>query len=147
MKTKTHRVIAFIVVLAVLSSMMMPVFAADTDSGISPQASYYINSYWASSTGGTGSITINFGIVATGIMTSLGAQSVHIYNANGTLVKSFYSSTTSGMLGSNRASYSSSVTYNGATSGAKYYAVVTLKASNSTGGDSGTYTTSYATAK
>lgn len=147
MKAKAHRLVAVIIVLAVLSSMMMPVFAANADSGISPQASYYINSYWASASGGTGSIKVSFSITATGQMTSLGAMYIRIYNSSGTLVKTFDGYTTSGMLASGRYSYSSSVTYNGAVSGAKYYAVVTFEASNASGGDSGTYTTSYATAK
>lgn len=147
MKAKTRRLIAMIVVLATLCTMAVPVFAVNADSGISPQASYYISAVSASASGGTGSIRVNFNITATGWMTSLGAQYVEIYNSNDTLVKTFYASTTSGMLASNRTSYSSSVTYNGATKGAKYYAVVTFKASNSSGGDSDTYTTGYATAK
>lgn len=147
MRTKAHRLTAVVVVLVVLCSMIMPVFAENTDSGISPQASYYINAVSASASGGTGSITISFNITATGKMTSLGAQSVLIYNSSGTLVKSFYATSTTGMLASDRFSYASSVTYSGATTGARYYAVVTFKASNSSGGDSTTYTTSYATAK
>lgn len=146
MRTKSHRLIAMIVVLAALCSMMMPVSAANTAPGISPQASYYITSVYAYATGGTGSITVTFNMTATGKMTSLGAQKVRIYDANDTLVKTFDGYTTAGMLSSGY-SYSSSVTYNGAKSGAKYYAVVTFKASNSTGGDSDTYTTGYATAK
>lgn len=147
MKTKGHRLSTLVVALAVLCSMVTPVLAVNTDPGISPQASYYITSVYASATGGTGSITVNFSIVPTGKMTSLGAQKVQIYNYNDTLVKTFYASTTPGMLASDRYSYSSSVTYNGATKGAKYYAVVTFEAANSTGGDSDTYTTGYATAK
>ena len=147
MRTKLHRLTAVIVVLAVLSSMMMPVFATNADSGISPQASYYITSDYAFVSGGSRSITVHFNITATGMMTSLGASKVDIYDYSDTLVKTFYATTTSGMLASNRTSYSSTVTYGDARTGAKYYAVVTFKASNSSGGDSTTYTTSYATAK
>ena len=143
MKAKAHRFIAVLLLLATLCSMMVPVFAVDTDPGISPQASYYINSVYAYATGGTGSITVNFNIAAAGKMTSLGAQYVQIYNSKGTCIKTFDCYSTSGMLGSGY-SYSSSVTYKYATSGAKYYAVVTFEASNS---DSTTYTTSYTTAK
>lgn len=147
MRTKAHRLIAVSIVLAVLCSMMTPVLAANTDPGISPQASYYITSYWATATGGTGSIKVSFSITATGKMTNLGAMYVQIYNSSGTLVKTFNGYTTDGMLVSGKTAHSSSVTYNGATSGTKYYAVVTFEASNASGGDSGTYTTSYATAK
>lgn len=146
MNKKMRRLIAVTVILVTLCTMMMPAFAANTDPGVSPQASYYITSDWASVSGGTGSITVSFSISATGKMTSLGAQYIDIYNASGTCVKTFKSSTTSGMLTSGY-SHSSSVTYTGATSGARYYAVVTFKASNSSGGDSTTYTTGYATAK
>lgn len=147
MKAKAHRLVAVVVVLAVLCSMMIPVFATDADSGIDPQASYYINSVYAYVTGGSRSITVNFSITATGQMTSLGAQRIEIYDYSNTLVKTYYGTTTEGMLASNRYSYSGSVTYGDARTGAKYYAVVTLKASNSSGGDSDTYTTGYATAK
>ena len=147
MRTKAHRLIAATIVLAVLCSLMMPVLAVNTDSGISPQASYYITSDYAYVTGGTGSITVSFNITATGWMTSLGAQYIEIYNSSGTLVKTYNGYTTAGMLASNRTSYSSSVTYNGATKGTRYYAVVTFEAANSSGGDSTTYTTGYATAK
>lgn len=98
MRTKTHRLIAVIVVIATLCTIMVPVFAADDDSGLSPQASYYINSYWASASGGPGSIKVSFGIVATGKMTSLGAMKIQILNSSGTVVKTFYASETSGML-------------------------------------------------
>lgn len=147
MRTKTQRLLAIFVILATLCTVMAPVFASDDDAGISPQASYYINSYWASASAGTGSITISFGIVATGKMTSLGAQYIWLYDEGGTLVKTFTAYNTSGMLASNRYSYSSSVTYYGAISGEKYYAVVSFEAANSTGGDSGTYVTGYAKAK
>lgn len=147
MRTKVNRLIAVVIVVAVLSSMMVPAFAADPDSGIAPHASYYISSVYAYAAGGTGSITVHFSIVPTGKMTSLGATKVQIYDYNDTLVKTFYSSSTSGMLISNAYSHSSSVTYYGATSGQKYYAVVTFKAANSSGGDSDYYVTAYAKAK
>ena len=147
MRTKVNRFIAVVIVLATLSSMMVSAFASDTDTGIAPHASYYISSVYAYSSGGTGSITVHFNIVPTGKMTTLGATKVQIYNYNDTLVKTFYSSSTSGMLASNVYAHSSSVTYYGATSGAKYYAIVYFEASNSSGGDSDYYVTAYATAK
>lgn len=147
MRTKVNRFIAVVIVLATLSSMMVPAFAADSDSGIAPHASYYISSVYASASGGSGSIKVTFNITATGWMTNVGATKVQIYNYNDTLVKTFYSSTTGGMLASNQTAHSSSVTYNGATSGAKYYAIVYFEASNSSGGDSDYYITAYATAK
>lgn len=149
MKRKLFHITALFLSILILCTTIAPVFAEDSNGGISPQASNYISSYSAYVEAGstTGSLKVQFNITATGKMTSLGASKIQIYNSSGTCVKTFYSTSTTGMMASNRFSYSSSVTYTGATSGAKYYAVITFKASNSSGGDSGTYTTSYGKAK
>lgn len=147
MKTKAHRFIAIAIVLTILCTMTAPVFASDGDAGISPQASYYISVVSASASGGSRSIKVNFNITATGWMTSIGASKIEIYDYSDTLVKTYYGASTAGLLASNRTSYSGSVTYGDARTGAKYYAVVTFKAANSYGGDSDTYVTGYATAK
>jgi hypothetical protein len=79
-------------------------------------------------------------------MTTIGATSIKIYKYGGTSpVYTFNSSSYSSMLGSNRISYGSSVSYSG-TSGTKYYAVVTFYAKNSNGSSTETYTTGYVTA-
>lgn len=145
----TRRMIVLIVVIMSLLVQTIPVYAIDQscDSEISTQASYYITSYSAGITGGSGSVTVDFDITGTGWMTSIGASRIDIYTAAGTVVKSFYATSTDGMLSTNRSVHFGTVTYNGAKSGTKYYAVVTFKASNSSGGDSRTFTTGYATAK
>lgn len=149
MKRKLFHIAALFLSILILCTTIVPVFAEDSNGGISPQASNYINSYTAYVEAGStsGSLKVQFSITATGKMTSLGASKIQIYNSSGTCVKTFYATSTTGMLASNRYAYASSVTYTGATSGSKYYAVVTFKASNSSGGDSGTYTTSYGKAK
>lgn len=149
MKRKLFHIAALFLSVLILCTTIAPVFAGDSDSEISTQASKYINAYSAYVEAGStsGSLNVQFNITATGKMTSLGASKIQIYNSSGTCVKTFYATSTTGMLASNRYSYASSVTYTGATSGAKYYAIVTFKASDSTGGDSGTYTTPYGKAK
>lgn len=149
MKNKIRHLIAAFLVVCIMCTTAAPVLASgDYDDEISTQASRYIISTYAYAETGssTGTINIQFNISANGKMTSLGASKIQIYNTSGTCVKTFYASSTSGMLGSNRYAFSSYVTYSGK-SGSKYYAVVTFKASDSSGGDSCTYTTEYATAK
>ena len=149
MKRKLFHIAALFLSILILCTTIAPVFAEDSNGGVSTQASSYISSYSAYVEAGStsGSLKVQFSITATGKMTSLGASKIQIYNSSGNCVKTFYATSTTGMLASNRYAYSSSVTYTGATSGSKYYAIVTFKASNSSGGDSGTYTTSYGKAK
>jgi hypothetical protein len=108
-------------------------------------SSQYISSTSASISANSGVITVSFNIIATGTMTSVGATKVQIKDSGGNTVKTFYSSTTAGMMGYNRIIYSGSVSYSG-TSGQKYYAVVSFKAANSSGSDTTSRTTGYVTA-
>lgn len=150
MKRTIRHLISFILIVCILCTAVVPAFADDDyNDDISTYASLYISSTKAYVEAGstTGSLKVQFNITGTGKMTSLGAKKIQIYDANGTCVKTFNSYDTSGMLGSNRYFYASSVTYTGAKSGAYYYAVVTFKASDSSGGDSCTYTTKSAAAK
>lgn len=146
MNSKIQKCTSALLVLVLLLTAVEPVIAANTGDTIAPMSSSYISFYYANISGGNGKITVNFNITGTGKMTSIGATKVQIKNSSGTTVKTFYSTTTDGMLGSNRTSYSSSVTYSGASSNSKYYAVVSFKAADSTGSDTASYTTGYATA-
>lgn len=145
MKTICKRFVALILVLSIVCAFPIVVSAAVSGGTVQPQASDYIASTKASIYGGNGTITVNFSIAATRKMDSLGATVIRIKDTSGNVVKTFYSSSTDGMMGSGRAFFDGSVTYN-ATAGKKYYAVVSFKAADSTGGDSDSYTTAYATA-
>lgn len=149
MKSKMRRLTCVLLLMAMAVSLAIPTYAAQTtvEPDISTQASAYINSYSAGIEAGTGSITITFTIAASGRMTSLGASRIDLYKSDGTLVKTYLASSTEGMLASNRFSYAGSVEYTNAKKGTTYYAVVTIKASNSSGGDSRMITTVNATAK
>lgn len=143
MKAISRHLLAMLLITATMFCMIVPVSAANGDDGVAPAASAYINGVWAEAIGDNGSVRVNFSITATGKMTSLGATTVEIRNSSGTVVKAFYPTTTSGMMGYNKYYYSSNVVWNNATPGAKYYAVVYYAANNSSGGDSAAYTTAY----
>lgn len=145
MKTICQRFITLFLAFSIVCAFPSNVFAATSGETVQPQASNYIASTMASIYGNDGIITVKFSIVATRVMDSIGATVIRIKDVNGNVVKTFYSSTTDGMMDSGRAIFSGSVTYN-ATKGQKYYAVVSFKAADSTGGDSDSYTTAYATA-
>jgi hypothetical protein len=112
------------------------------------RASDYISRCSASVTAaGSGKIKVTFTVNGTGIMTSIGATKVEIKNSAGTTIQT-YNYTNSGyssMMGSNRSTYTSSVTYSGVF-GATYYAIVYFKAANSSGSDTDTVTTYLVTA-
>lgn len=142
MKGVSRRVFAVLLVIATICCMISPASAAGEDA-VAPAASAYINAVWAQAIGSDGTVTVNFSITATGTMTSLGATEIQIRNSSGSVVKAFYPSTTGGMTGYSRSYYQSSVTWYNATAGAKYYAVVYYQATNSSGGDSSSYVTTY----
>ena len=143
MRKQLKRILAILLVVLTVCSMTIPVTAANRDDIASPQASAYISNVWASASKSGGTVTVEFSITGTGKMTSLGATTIAIYNSSGKVVKSFSSSTTSGMMGYNQGYYSSSVSWDGAESGKKYYAIVFYKASLGSGYDTTSYTTEY----
>ena len=143
MKRKSFRLFAILLVLSMLCAIPVPVAALDLPiDTATPRASYYIASTYASISENNGTVTVSFDIAATGKMTSLGATMVRIKDSNGTTVKTFYSTNTNGMMGSNCSIFYCSVTYYG-TSGKQYYAVVSFKAENSSGSDTTSFTTNY----
>ena len=145
---KIHRnLISIFLVISVFFSLMSPTYAIDFDNYNSARSSAYINAVWASASGDIGSVKVSFSITATGKMNSLGATIIEIKDSSGTTVRTFKSSSTGGLMGSNATYYSSSKTWYGATSGCKYYAVVYFKASDSSGYDTTSYTTGYCTAR
>lgn len=146
MKKHQKRLIALLLTAVIIFSLAIPAAATDKIQEVTPRASAYITSVWAGATGGNGQITVDFSITGTGTMTSLGATVIEIKNSSGQTVKTYFQSTTPSMMGSNRGFYRSSVTYTGATASKKYYAIVYFKASNSSGSDTTSYTTDYATA-
>ncbi len=134
---KIKRLFSAILVLTLIFSMCSAAFAEE----ITPRANPYIGRKTGSiSSAGSGKININFSVDSADIMTTLGASKIELYKADGTYLKTFYSSAYPNMLGSNTYTYGSSVSYNGV-SGESYYAVITYYASCSKGSSTSTLTT------
>lgn len=134
---KPTRILSLVIVLAIGLSCVA--IAAHENEAV-PCSNAYIESVIASASKSGNTVYIMFTTVGTGIMTSIGASRIDLYTSDGSLVKTFYSSAYATMLGSNRGSYSGTVSYPG-TSGKTYYAVVTAYAANSTGSGTETLTT------
>ena len=118
-KIKALRKISVVLVLMFSFSLFAPFASAE--------GSPYIGSYTASITAGSnGSVTVWFQITGLGTLDEIGAISVTIYE-NGTLVKTYTHTNTSGMMGYNTFIHGSSITYAG-TAGKNYYSYVTYQA-------------------
>lgn len=131
------RILSFVLILVMGLSGMA---SAAYEDEITPCSNAYIDSVKASVSKSGDTLYVTFTTKGTGTMTSIGASCIKIYTSSGSLVKTFWSSSNSSMLGSNRSSYTSSVSYDG-TDGTTYYAVVTAYAKNSSGSGTEKYTT------
>jgi len=145
------RKIAICIILAFALSLSPIIAVAGTSDSIL-RASDYLQSYSASIIpGSNGALDISFTVRGTSTMDELGATMIVLREKDGSswkVVKTFLytDSRYSNMLSSNRATYSSFVSYSGQ-SGKSYYAVVTFWAGKDGGGDTKSYTTSEVTAK
>lgn len=144
---KYNHLFVIVLIVSIVCSLTLPAFATNDGACKSARSSAYINSVWASASGGIGSVKVSFGITATGDMDTLGVTAFEIKDSSGNTVRTFKSSSTGGLMGYNETYFSGSKTWYGATSGCKYYAVVYFKASDSSGYDTTSYTTGYCTAR
>ncbi len=143
MKTISKRYISLLFVLLLVFAFTIPAIATNEDNAEPPRASAYISSCYADVTRIGNSVDVYFTITGTGLMTSIGATSISIYNNHGNCVAYLTPSNTTGLMGSNRISYSNTITWNGAVTGDQYYAIVGFKAEDSNGYDTTSYTTTY----
>ena len=110
------------------------------------QASYYLDSYTATLTAlGDGRIGVTVDVSATGRMTEIGASEIHIYESSTRTgsyewVASYYAEDYPDMLDSGTYYYDGPIIHQG-TAGRYYIADVTFYAANSSGYDTGDYTT------
>jgi len=119
-----------------------------------PRASLYISNYLATTDPtGSGGVRVSFSITGTGPMDTIGATDIDLYekpsgSSKWTLIKHFdYTQNgNSNMMGYNKNSHASYVSYAGV-SGNQYYAIVYFWAGKDGGGDSRPYTTSTITAQ
>lgn len=113
-------------------------------SEISPHASLYLDSYGAylsaDSSSYTGTLNIEFDVVAAQRSDYVGVSELIIYKSNGSRVATIKGSTSNGLLRANALGYMSYYAYNG-TPGTSYYAVLTVYAEKDGGSDSRTITT------
>lgn len=114
-----------------------------TATAAMPRASDQLGAYEVNAVAcGSGKLAIAFSVEGTGIMDSIGAEKIKIYEAFGSdgwmLVRSIGTST-SGMTASNKNLYGTTMYYNGI-SGVEYKVQVTIFATNSKGTDSRTLT-------
>ena len=113
------------------------------DNTAIPYASTYFSNYSAEIIPkNNGKITIRYSVQAKTPMIELGASKVVVQEKSGstwTDKKTFKKSTTSSMVGSNKAVFSKDLSYSG-TEGKDYRAIVTFYAKDSNGSATKTYT-------
>lgn len=127
------------------TTMIAVVVLCAVSLSASARYSEYIMAYYAAlNSDSSGNLSVYVDLHATGVMTRIGAEKVRIYEKNGTYytcVKTFDSDDYPNMITSSNRYTKNAVSYKG-TPGKYYYAVVTLVAENSSGGDTRTFTTS-----
>jgi len=137
-KSKVVRLIAISLVMIFLTSITITVASA--------RGSVYIHTYNASmSAGSSGKVTVSYSITGVSKMDEIGSIKITIYE-NGTLVKTYMSSNTTGMMGSSKVTHASTVTYSGI-KGKSYKANVTYKCGKDGGYDNRLLETNSVTAK
>ena len=152
---KTTQVLACFFILMFLSTFLLPIAIAfnnnlvisdDLCVSASIDASHFIKATNTRiSAGNNGNITVTFDITGTGIMTQIGSTQIELFE-NGAIIKTFRSSTTSGMMVSNRVMQAGSVSHRGVT-GRTYRATVTFRAANNNGSDGRASQTSFVVAR
>ena len=137
-KKNPKRVVAFILVILLCMSVTAPMASA--------RGSLYISSYLAYITAiSNGKVVITFEIVGMGKMDEIGATTIYLYE-NGSTIKTYSYSTTSGMMASNKWSHGNEITYNGVV-GRTYSALVVFKSGVNGGWDNRSLDTQTVTAK
>jgi len=137
-KERATRLVAVALIIALLSSITIVIASA--------RESLYIKSYSANmTTGSNGKVTASLSITGFSKMDEIGSTKIEIYE-NNKLVKTYNSSSTSGMMGSDKALHTGTVTYTGV-KGRTYKAIVTFKCGKGGGYDNRSATTTSVTAK
>ena len=143
MKTFNKRFVSLFLAILLMLAVAIPAMAVNDEREEPNRASDYINSCYADVTRIGNSVDVYFTITGTGLMTSIGATDIAIFNNHGKCVALLNSSNTTGLMGTNRYFYSNTITWNGAVTGDQYYAIVFFKAEDSNGYDTTSYTTTY----
>jgi len=137
-RKRTFKILSMALAFLLCLSLFSPIASAE--------GSLYISSYTVSMTAGSnGNVTAWFQITGTSAMDQIGAVEVALFE-NGTIVKTFYYTSTPGMMTSNKNFYGSSVTYSGIV-GRTYSAYVTFQAGKNGDWDNRGMDTTTVTAK
>ena len=126
--------------------MAVCILSAFNFASAATEASYYLDSYTATLTDvGNGRIAVTVDVVGAGRMTEIGASEIHIYESSTRTgsyewVASYYAEDYPDMLDSGIDYFDTPVTHQG-TAGRYYIADVVFYAANSSGSDTGDYTT------
>jgi len=123
MMTKSVKRLAFLLAVVICISAISIAALA--------RASDYIHSYTATtSVNSSNVVSVNFSVTGVGIQDKIGSTTIYLYEKNGntaTLVHTFASANNSNMMGANKLTHTSSVTYQG-TANRSYYAIVHIQA-------------------
>ncbi len=143
--TFSRKCIAVLLTLAAFCAIPAAASAA-TPEDITPYASYYFTRYGGSTVGQNRSkVIVSYDVFAYTHMDWLGADSLYVYESNGSGFKPvarFANANTGGiMLAPNEKIYGAMVTYDKGIRGAYYYSVINFFAQNSAGSEYRAYTT------
>lgn len=150
MKLRLKHILVLVCTFALCAGASFPALAANTEEIVSPRASDYLTYYtvYALKESG-GEVIIEFEVEATGRMNLVGASYIVVQEKVGSKwigVKTYFGSTSNGMLAGDDYSHVGNITYIG-TPGKEYRALVTVYAENNKGDDSRTIITNSVTAQ
>lgn len=138
MKRRMKRFVCSLMAVCMLSAFMC--------ASAAEQASYYLSSYTATLNAvGSGRIAVTVDVTGTGRMTEIGASEIHIYESSTRTgsyewVASYYSDDYPDMLGSGSSYFEAPIIHQGV-AGRYYIAEIVVYAANSTGSDTGDFST------
>lgn len=135
----------FLAFMLLLTIIQFPAFATGDDSN-GDRASSYLNMYSAElyASGTSGKLELEFEVVATGFMDSVGVFGIFVRNNDGTIYRTIWGSTANGLLDTNTWYHAGEYTLN-LTSGHTYYCTVIVIARDANGSDTRKIITSQVT--
>lgn len=132
---KHSKMIAVLLLLCVLVPFSLVTVEA--------RASLYLSSYFAIISEGDnpGEIVISYSVDATDIMSEVGVNKITLYRTDGQESITIYGTTKNGLVESSTYETAGDYYFKNLTSGASYYAVVTVYAKDASGSDARAITT------
>ena len=117
------KTIRFLSITLILVICLSGIACAAHEEEFSPYTNAYIESMTGALTKSGDTLYVTFTVQGTRPMTSIGASCIKLYTSDGTLVKTFWSAYNPSMLGSNRSSYTSTISYDDGVDGTQTDAV------------------------